>query len=406
MNSDLLSFIDPLGGGSMGKRVRPPIDGRDISVPALPDGVDMFLNQSTVLAGESKTGKSFMIDWIMEKLSTEIPNVIIYCSTEGSTETETSYGERVHPAMIFDHFKREHLHMIDNRQQMASRAYAIANDTAILSGIYAKVHAAVSNNARTLSAEDHAYLRNSLMLVARFTESYHSSGAAIRAKIGPSPESKGNLKNALKKLKRDFNAQINRVYKLVIRRFEQFLGGDHCELSVDEKVAVRFLYLNPKLLVVYDDVIQDLVTAMKDAECKRIILSQLFAGRHQHLTTLWATQDETMLIPPIRKNANNVIITSKSIAMTYFDKKSMGFSKVVCDTARKVTAAIFDNSDPDFCFAKMCYRRMEQKPFFYVIATTPDDYSFGCVGTRTLCKTLAVPQTLDKTNPFYRSFAL
>jgi hypothetical protein len=75
-------------------------------------------------------------------------------------------------------------------------------------------------------------------------------------------------------------------------------------------------------------------------------LSELFFnGRHYHITTIIALQDEQLLPPKIRSNAFNCIFTTKKCATAYFSRKTNNFSKYDLKQYEKFLDTVFHHTE-------------------------------------------------------------
>jgi hypothetical protein len=185
----------------------------------------------------------------------------------------------------------------------------------------------------------------------------------------------------LSQLKKEHHKNMIKFFKTSIKQNEEMLLTSD-KVSDDVKKIVRYLYYNPALLLVMDDVGGDASKWCKFPGIRKLF----FQGRHYHITFIIALQDEVMLSKDLRTNAFINIFTKESVANTYFERKTNAYPAAEIKLYRGMAKTIFDSSDQETDrygnvvenFKKLCYiREGYDFKIFYVIADMHDKFKFG-----------------------------
>jgi hypothetical protein len=145
-----------------------------------------------------------------------------------------------------------------------------------------------------------------------------------------------------------------------------------------------------------------------------IVAELFFNARHKWITSIYSMQDDSLLVPPIRKNTFNAIFSESSCAIAYFRRLTNALPPELSKLGIRMAQELFrTRADGASNFNKMVYSRMDRTaPLRYIRAEASvlRPFRFGCDALWKLCMRVPVDKkAVEKeraANPFYSSFDL
>lgn len=305
-----------------------------------------IVNKSVILYGESGTGKTQIIRDIMYKCKESFPEVIVFCPTN---EENHDYDGYIPDCLIYDEFDLNNITSVYERQKNKAMRYNNVNDINNLKSIYD----IIKNNR---------------------TEKFHNKMLEFETK---------NLNNISRivndgerKNKRDeFNKYIkNKFIDFYKKCIKINLTSVH-KLSNYQKQLVNDLDINPKILVIFDDAMEEIKSLIKigNKENNQVIKNFFFKGRHAHITHIYTFQNEDKLDASIKKNAFYSVFTTPDSAKGFFSKANMCQSPHDKKKVEICSDEIFGDGEKKY--RVMIYSRLDYKtPFKYFKADLHDDF--------------------------------
>jgi len=306
----------------------------DFKVPKLTLDKSLLKNKSIVIYGLSDTGKTTITLDIMHILRDDIEQVIVVNKNE---ESNNSYNGVVPQVFVHKNLTPELIDEIWSRQGALTGVYKQANRYDIILSIYKHVRNEKFdeiidsvNSIRDKEIKD-IKINNVNDVDTKIAELNERMDAIL-----------------ITVMKKRINAAIE-----IIRNIKTW--------NQEQKYTLEYLNLNPNVLFIIDDCIEDVKKLHKHE-----YWNQMFtAGRHRNITFVVLLQDDTPLSPEQRKNTAVNIFTSQQIANTYFDRAINGFSKEQKLLSIEACKRSFTESEKH---QKLLYHRKSSK-FFRVTAT-------------------------------------
>lgn len=349
------------------------------------DGIDYFKNRSIILYGPSNSGKSVIITHIMKSIKDSIPNVIVISPTNNVNNTYTGL---VPQQLIHDEVDPELINNIYKKQEAGVEIYNNSNDINKLYSIFS-----------SCSTSDERFKYNN------FIKAYNEMIEKISNDDGLHKIVKSKK---LSQLKSEHNKNMIKFFKISIKQNEENLLSNP-NVSEDVKKIVRYLYYNPALLLVMDDVGGDAAKWGKYPGIRKLF----FQGRHYHITFIIALQDEVMLNKDLRTNSFINIFTKESVANAYFERKTNGYPANEIKLYKLMSKTIFDKSDQETDrygnivenFKKLCYiREGYDFKIFYISADIQDKFKFGSATLWRICERSKKINNSSSDNEFKNIF--
>jgi hypothetical protein len=336
-----------------------------------------MVNKSAILYGASMTGKSFLMRYIMSKMRHIYPMVIVFCP---SASTNHEYDGIVPDPLIYENFVIDNIRQIYDRQRMAADVYHKANREPVLKRLFERV-------ASQAQLEQATTLRN-------------NGKRQLQGKVEGTPEHKAADELNTRKMVI--------FYKTIIHRAVATLKKIQ-DLSDDERHSLHYLWYNPRVMIIFDDCMTEVMAMIKSGTGKNgkkddTIKNFFFKGRHAFITHFYLFQDDCKLDTDIRKNAFRSIFTSGQVARAFFNRSSNNFTPEERREAEGVISTIF-NEKNEMLHYKMVYSRLERPQFYYTVADKPAPFRMCSSVIWEYCsKILREEGKIDDKNPFYRQY--
>lgn len=330
----------------------------------------LLLDKSTMLFGESKSGKSTIIRHMMSLLNPHIEQVIVISSSD---DTNKTYGGVTVPRpCVHKVITDKLLNDVWQRQQALSNIYKRASDLTVLKRMF--------NEIATPTA------RHFISLV-------HDYRAKCERELRE--ESTGDVSAKLEEINAD-------VDELVIKTYKHFIGQNVAHfnqkknLSKNEKLTIQYLNLNPRLLWIFDD-----CTSQLERFKKHPVIHELFwQGRWSFITVIIATHTDKSFPPEIKSGTFLKIFAQETIARAYYLRESTAIDRA---KRNEVIGYIDETFTPAKKFQKLAYNRETSKFYKYTADIVPE-FRFGSPIIWQFCDLIASESDAMQNNKFMSKF--
>jgi hypothetical protein len=346
-----------------------------MSIQKLDITYDKFMDKTTVLYGASGSGKSTVIVDILFQLNQHVDQIIVFSPTDRENRTYES-GIVPRPCIHYD-VTEELLVDIWDRQAALARVYTNANKPEVLESLFSKI-----------PPQSAAPAVNQLRQIAARLQTYEAEMDDLppdtaRAKVD-------EMRKQCEKLKL-------LVYKTFINKSRVYLRD--LRLSKEEAHTLKYLNMNPRLVMIFDDC-TDILSRYK----KHPVIKKLFyQGRWGYITTIIACHTDLALDPALKKNAFVSIFTEESCANGYFERKTNDLDKEAKSRAREACRFTFT---PLAKHQKLAWVREESK-FYTLTAEVRPGFSFGCDAFRGFCERVKSSSgMISSDNKFIHDFGV
>jgi len=345
----------------------------DLDLPTLKLDYKLFLDRSITLYGASGTGKSAIIIDILKQLKGHANQILVFSPTDPSNKT---YSSGVVPTpLIHYEFDIELIERIWQRQEMMATAHVRANNFTIIETLFNKLRLTTMNGVMNR-------IRASKMEHINEIRDTYFDEKARKTKIAAIEEKYQEL--------------IVAIYKKTITDNKHLLPDN--TLTPEERFVKRWMNLNPRLVLIFDDCASELKKFEKHPTVRKLF----YQARHNKITLIIACQDDKDIESSLRKNSFISVFTTDACANAFFTRKANDFPKTIQKRVDLYCSAM--RWDEPY-FEKMVYVRRENKVYKFV-AEIHEDFQFCSSSVRDYCRSIERSgTTMDKTNPFYGDFA-
>jgi len=332
-----------------------------------------FLDRSTLLFGESGTGKSFVIVDILYQLKAHIDQILVISPTDRSNHT---YDNEIVPTPFIHYtITAKLLEDIWERQSALASVYTKANKPEILKSLFDKI----SNNEESKRIIQN--INDKLVSSEREMSSYANDPSQAKAKIS-------QMKTECKKL-------ILLVFKRAINANHKILST--YRLNSAEEYTLRFLNLNPRIVLIFDDCTDQI----KKFKSNPVVQKLFYQGRWNYITLIIACHTDKALDPELKKNAFVSIFTEETCAHSYFGRPTNDLDRDAKIRAIQACKASFAPLTPH---QKLAWLRDEKK-FYRFTATSRSGFKFGSQVVWDYCNRISAEAgTVPMDNKFIHYF--
>lgn len=346
------------------------------TVPDLEITHEKFIDKSSVIYGESGTGKSYIIVDMLHALRPFVDQIVVFAPTDRQNHT---YDKGIVPLPCI-HYTITPKLLIDiwNRQEALVAVYKQSNNINILKSLFYKINAARRSSADAVINEINLKLKSSEreLLQLGLEESQY--------------------KSKLNEMKEDCDKLLIQIYKTYITKESQNLS--RLNLTTQEQFTIKYHAMNPRLVIVFDDC-TDLIKKYKGHDVMQKIFYQ---GRHSMITAIIAIHTDKVLDSELKKNAAISIFTEMPCASAYITRPSTSLDKEAQQKALAACKIAF--GDPTRPFQKLAYVRHEKK-YYKFCATKREGFSFCSAVIKSFCKLIAVENgKVSADNQFIAEF--
>jgi hypothetical protein len=354
----------------------PKLD-EDEDIPSLNIKASHFLRQTTVLYGDSNTGKSTIIYHIFSVIRKYIPIIIVISPTAASNG---DYDDRVPDVLIFKEASKELLKAIYSRQEAAASIFRQANDVEVLKSLYKYVRDSKTDNiARTVQTR----YRIAINRAKREFRSDHSK-----------------LEEEIENIKETHDDALRNIYRVSVRKHRDYLLRK--KLNKHQETCLKYLDFNPGLCLVMDDCAAQIKAWGKDETIGKIF----YQGRHNFITSIYTFQHDKLLDTTFRQNAFISIFTSDKSARAFFNRSSNNFEKSEVKKVESIIVEIFKKgASHPIKFQKLVYMRQAKQPYLKYIAKKMPKFKVCFPYVQKYCELVKSNEDyIDPDNPFMLSF--
>jgi len=322
----------------------------------MPKNFKLFLRKLTLIFGGSGSGKSILLDEIMNLLHNHIPTVFVIARTNTAN---AAYDGKVAPICIQDgRNAKKTVKWLEDfliRQKNAANAYTKAHDLKILKPLFDKV----AN-------------QKCVMLENKIIERTRANLIYVAADPSLNPAARRTQKKKIEK-KRGETLMI--LYRSVLRCRKDDLEKNKAGLTEDQAVALAFLDFNPHAMLILDDCASQFKLW---AKMSTAIKELFYEGRHYFITTAIISQDDKEIDSELRKGSMVSLFATDQIAISNFTRVSNSYPKHIAQKAKLCIEAVFkqEKGEPEH-FQKLAYIRGVADPFRYTVADLYDDFRMG-----------------------------
>ncbi len=343
---------------------------RKMSLAELDFNYKHFLDKSTLLFGKSGSGKSFVMVDILYQLQGYVEQVVVISPTDRQNHT---YDKGLVPLPCIHYtITPELLDNIWDRQTALSSAYTRANKYEIVKSLFDKI----PGNATTRNIID----------------SIHRKLRDFRGEVANDEDADARIAE----METECKKLITMVWKDGINKNRGALSK--LELNSDERYCLKYINLNPRLVLVFDDCTDQL----KKYKGHPVMQKLFYQGRHSFITVLIACHTDKALDPELKKSVYVNIFTEESSAHSYFYRGSNDLDKIARSKAESASKSAFT---PLAKHQKLVWTRDDDK-FYRFTATARLNFKFGSQYVWEYCNQIkADAGTVSADNKFIGDFA-
>jgi hypothetical protein len=318
-----------------------------------------------------------MVD-ILYQLRPYIDQIIVISPTDRQNHT---YDRGIAPLPCIHYgLTAKLLDDIWDRQTALASVYTKANNPDCLKKLFERIPNMYAAKAAIES------INNKLRSYQRELNEIYNDGGA---------DSEARIKDKMAEMETECKKMILLVYKHYINGSRDYLSKQR--LSQDEAYTLRYLNLNPRLVLIFDDC-TDLLNKFKG---HRVMQKLFYQGRWAFITALIACHTDKALNPELKKNAFVSVFTEEGCAHGYFHRKSNDLDK---DAVTKATAACKIAFTPLAKYQKLVWVRDEKK-FYTLTATKHENFKFGSAAVWEYCSQCqAEAGSISSDNKFISEF--
>lgn len=353
----------------------------------------LFLDRSAVYYGASGSGKTTAINEELYLLKDKIPNVAAFVPTNILND---SYTDTIPSNIIHQQLTRMKVEKIYSDQERKAQLYSMINKIETLRPIFQKIKTIPSLvNHYNKILQSISSVDCKLKMFLKRIDAQKSLTRADKEK---------HSKTAKKQCK---NKIMNFYKDAIISCRDVLLALNNNDM---EKTIITYIALNPRLLLIFDDCIEEInaisgKSKNKHGEMESSVMEKIFTkGRWLYITCIIATQDDNKVSTTIRKNAYVSIFTEGECAQHFMNNKSNSIMNTKKKRANLAIEAIFSDESKDN-HKKLVYYRLgnEHNTFTYKIADLYEQFRIGSDVLWKYCE-LAERQCDDKKRQFLASW--
>ena len=366
-------------------------------VPKIRITTNMLLNKSISMYGTSGTGKSHIVKYLLDLLSSKAEQFLLVSPSE---PTNRSYTDTIASPLIHYEISKPDsnekkdtevkktvrmLKCIFDRQTMLTTMYSIAKDMKMLKKIYKRL----PREAQECGNKVFETLKDSTRQWIKKIE---------RKFINDKDKQDTQIKN-INEMHDEF---LINTYKRVILPFREYLLTHERNLSESEENALLYLMMSPYLVAIFDDC-ADLLDKVKNDP---ILKAYFYRNRHVMLTAIYCFQSLKNLESSLRDNTFISIFTCKKMAIKYFTNKTNAFEPAEVKKILRIIEVVFINT-PVLKHRKLVYMRDDPAGynFYHLTAPNTEKRLYGSSALNEFCdKIKSKGHSLDKGNQFYDCF--
>jgi hypothetical protein len=321
------------------------------NLPWLRKSAEFYLNKTTLIYGQTDSGKSTIIDEILFLCKDVISFPFVICPT---SQSNSFYSSRIPESCIKLNLDKAWIEKFAKQQSNRARIYNTANSMKNLESLFNKT----PNNKRAKTVED---------TIRTSGTQYHRDidNSTTMTFIQKREQKKEINKSMAKKLVELYKTHI-RLHKVVLEKRD--------DLTKDEQCSLKYLDFRPHCLLIFDDCAAVFKKWVKESPT---IKTLFYAGRHDYITFIITTQDDKEIDSELRKNSKVSIFTTEQAAISNYDRPSNSYPKHIKARAILSAKKIFEQ-DGTRNFRKLVHLSgVSGDPFYYTVADLYDEFHVG-----------------------------
>jgi len=344
--------------------------------------VDSFLDKTTLVFGGSGSGKTTAVEEILYLCKNHIPNYLVVAPKT----SDTAYRSKLPAKCIKEDLTKKKLKTIWERQYFLTQLYNTANDVNVLESLFKK----------TSDRRSSAVIFSAAFSARRTIDNIEKSSFNFAQK-----------KSQINIVKDLCTKKLKKIYKTSIRNNKAKLEAmaEANELDDKEKVALEYLDVNPRLMLIIDDSTEKFQMWMKYFKKgeENIFECIFYKGRWNYITLVFAAHDDKVVPPELRKNARVSYYMTSQALMASINKAQSGFTSQEKKFAQRAADVLFtDDINNIKTHQKLCYIREDPCPFRYMIANLYPDFRLGCAALYELANKMPKNDDGLSSNPYAR----
>lgn len=288
----------------------------------------VFINKNTIIYGRTGTGKTTIVRDIMKILQPHYPIIFVICPTM------SSYDNYVPSAVRMDSLNLKFLREITQRQKDVTTIY---NN--------------IQKHRQTIIEKYGTFQEKNA--IVQLTNAYEDKKMELtRLYAGSSNQ----LENALHIIQRNYQARLLRLQREAFENMRRELSAMRVSEWYESLVfrnqsigkisfdVIRFYDINPKMLLIFDDVTGNFKEYAKIQSIdKSYLFKDIFTkGRHINITTIMTCHSDTSLPPDIRGAVHINIFSYRDIVEPFF-KRTNNMLINACNASSFFKEEIFKN---------------------------------------------------------------
>lgn len=315
--------------------------------------VKAFFQKNTMIYGATETGKTVIIHDILHTLLDVIPSIVVISTTK---HLNMAFEGIVPDYLYLDSFDEAKIDEIFSKQDERVKLYKTTKDLDKLFSLFKRV---ADSSMRTIDVQIKALFEST-------TESINNSELSISEK-----------KKERRRLIALKDSRLEELYKKCIRRRRSLLLN--LRLSHDDKMMIKYLDIDPNLVIVFDDVTAEFTKPFQHSNAMKRLYTM---GRWMMITSIVAIHDDTNIETSVRKGVHNNIYTTPNCATSFFTNKANSFTPQDRKKYMQIISRIFNSTEDTISkYTKLIYIRNPTEGNEVVqsyLATEHEDFRFGC----------------------------
>lgn len=320
-----------------------------IYLPSFKLSVNDIVNKSIVIYGSRGSGKSIICKDIMYRLRNEIPCAIVFNSSESSNGC---FSAHVSKPFLYEKIELKVLEDIWRRQESITEIHKKVNDVEVLTKIILKLK-----------------LDNIIDMIIKTDKKKEQIADKLQSKI----ESETIFLTEMNKLNDKFNDVKLLLLKGVIKRIKKKIKDgliNKDSLSKEELDIVKFIDINPNILLIFDDCAAELKKFNKTDMLRKMF----YRSRHVNISFIITAQDEIDLDASLRKNSNITILCDGNCCNGFFERNSNSFGKKLKHLSKEISEIIYSG---DYKNTKLIYNKDGVDKLMWYTANIHNNFIFG-----------------------------
>ncbi len=357
------------------------VQAESMEIPMFDKDVEKIKDKSIIFYGPSGTGKTTIVYDLMYRSQYLYPRVVVFAPTNAE---KRDYEGIIPGCLVYEEFSIETIREVYDQQRAAAAVYNMANDLEVLHSLFSKV--------ANINQREHVKL---------LTDKKNSALETIHKTI----TNVSTIKSKVQEVEDSYKQMMIKFYKqnVIIPNRKQLLG---MALNKTEKVAMKFLSYNPRLLVIFDDAMTEIKSILKDGKKKNdnALKDFFFKGRWAYITHFYCFQDDVNIDSDIKKNAFYSVFTDSNVASAFFNRSATNFGPQDKARATQAIQEIFTGENKKK-HVKLIFSRMDSQQLQYITADLHGSFKMCSKLVRKYCESIeAAENNVSKDNAHFKRF--